>query len=279
MPEAARDALPRASGAYWSGLWERSALPRPVDPGDRRLANEVVRAFDRWLRRALAPAAGHDAELLELGCAQSAWLPYFHTALGFRVTGLDASRPGCDKAREVLERARVPGEVVHADLFEPPPELLGRFAAVASFGLVEHFGDTARCLAACARYLAPGGLLVTSIPNLAGALGPLQRALDRAVYEIHVPLTATALARAHARAGLEVVDARYLMFANASLLVAERHRGKAWHGTLRRALSASSKLCWGLERLGVPLPPNRVTSPYVVCTARKPTAESGATAR
>ncbi|WP_437830178.1 methyltransferase domain-containing protein [Sorangium sp. So ce1153] len=35
--------------------------------------------------------------------------------------------------------------------------------AVVSPGVVEHFEDTAGCLRACARYLRPGGPIITEV--------------------------------------------------------------------------------------------------------------------
>jgi SAM-dependent methyltransferase len=70
----------------------------------------------------------------------------------------------------VLDAAGVPGEIVCADLFAPPPHLLAQFDVVVSFGVVEHFDDTAACVAACARLVKPGGLMVTTCS--AGSIPP-----------------------------------------------------------------------------------------------------------
>lgn len=55
--------------------------------------------------------------------------------------------------------------------FSPPASMLGKFDVVVTFGVVEHFIDTRACLDAMSQFLKPGGLLVTSIPNLAGWIG------------------------------------------------------------------------------------------------------------
>jgi len=54
---------------------------------------------------------------------------------------------------------------------DPPDHLLGAYDFGVSFGVAEHFEDTAECLAAFRRFLKPSGILFTAIPNLAGLLG------------------------------------------------------------------------------------------------------------
>jgi SAM-dependent methyltransferase len=257
-----------SEAAYWTANWDRGrGLPRSVDPDDRSLANSVDRAWHGYFRRALA-GMPPGSRLLEIGAARSRWLPYFAERFGFAVTGLDYSAQGCVQAREMLARAGLPGEVVCADLFEPPPELLGRFDIVVSFGVVEHFHDTASCVAACARLLARDGRMITTIPNMRGTLGGLQRVLDPRVYRMHVPLRARDLAAAHGRAGLEVVRCGYEMPANWRVAVVKP--GRLGRRSLRKGLAAASRLAWAAERIGVRVPPNRLTSPYIACLARRP---------
>lgn len=260
--------------AYWSGLWSTTTLPKPIDIADNSIANHGNLARHRYLSNVLGDLR-RGSRLLEIGAAQSRWLPYFHKQFGFAPTGLDYSEIGCERARELLVHAGVPGEVVCADLFSPPAGLLGRFDAVVSFGVVEHFDDTAGCLAALASYLKPGGRVVTTIPNMAGGLGLLQRWVDRTIFETHVPLTDAELARAHVAAGLEVVDSGYLLSANwRSVATGNERLSRPAERLIRHGLSVTTKLMWQAERLGFGLPPNRLTSPYVCCTALRPSPET-----
>jgi hypothetical protein len=164
--------------------------------------------------------------------------------------------------------------VTCADLFAPPDALLGRFDVVTSFGVVEHFDDTAGCVRALARMLRPGGMVLTEVPNMAGGVGAIQRALDRAVYDMHVPLDAEALATAHRDAGLVDVSSEYLVFASSGVLNADELppsiAKSAKRALILRPLAALSLGIWCLESAGVRLPPNRWTSPYVLCTGRTP---------
>jgi SAM-dependent methyltransferase len=166
--------------------------------------------------------------------------------------------------------AGVDGAVVCADLFTPPPELLGTFDIVVSFGVVEHFRDTPSALASFAGFLKPGGLMITSIPNLTGLLGWIQKRLGRAIYEIHVPLDKEALAAAHRRAGLNVRSCFYFMSANFSILNFSDWPGGLGYRAAVKLKSAVSLFVWALESKGFRIRPNKFTSPYVICLATKP---------
>jgi SAM-dependent methyltransferase len=267
-PEAQAGA--KASEAYWSGFWADSDLPPPANPHSRALGDEVDRAFFRYFSAAFAGMETAGARLIELGAARSQWLPTLQREFGFVVTGLDYSPAGCERARAMLARAQVAGDIVCADLFAPPAVLCGAFDAALSIGVAEHFDDTAACLRAMAAYLKPGGRLITIIPNMRGLPGALQRLADPRIYRIHVPLDADGLAAAHRGAGLAVRQCGPLMAFNLNVIHAARWRRSWAHRPLRRALSAATKLVWLGERVGLALPANGVTSPYIGCTAVKP---------
>ena len=250
--------------AYWSSLWQTDMkLPKPVNANDQRAANTVVLSWAKFFRETLKDV-GPDAKFLEIGCAQSRWLPYFHREHGLNVSGLDYSEVGCIKARQMLEAAGVPGEIYHADMFAAQETLKGQFDVVASFGVIEHFEDTAASLEACASFLKPGGILMTTVPNMRGSVGWLQWFLDKTTYNIHVPLGPEELVAAHDKANLSVKHCDYLMSANWGVVAFPRLNGLPGWG-LRSGLKAATRLVWRLERLGIPLPSNRLTSPYVAC--------------
>jgi 2-polyprenyl-3-methyl-5-hydroxy-6-metoxy-1,4-benzoquinol methylase len=275
----------RVGKSVWEAGWVRSAVPDAAfDPeGAPGIRNHFNRSFGAALRERLVGhvavgAAPRDGAcrptLLEVGCARSVWLPYFGRSLGFDVHGLDYSEVGCQQARALLAASGVPGEVTCADLFAPPDSLLDRFDVVFSGGVVEHFDDTAGCLRAVTRMLRPGGMALTVVPNMTGPLGLIQRVLDRSVYDMHVPLDAEALAEAHRAAGLVGVSSEYLLFANTGILNTDELPPSilttAKRALLLRPLAALTLALWSVEEAGVSLPPNRWSSPYVICTARKP---------
>ena len=212
--------------------------------------------------------------MLEVGCADSIWLPYFARELGFRVAGMDYAEDGCRKAMATLQEAGVDAPVYHADLFNPPASLVGQFDVVFTYGLVEHFVDTQSALSALAAFCKPGGHLLTLVPNMTSAMGRLQRCLDEPVYRVHVPLSLGALVCAHDGIGLKVDLAERLMSINFGVLSAaasaDRYAMRVIKQCLHRSLLASMLPIWWLETYGIRLfPRSGALSPYFAVLARK----------
>ncbi|MBI4906120.1 MAG: class I SAM-dependent methyltransferase [Acidobacteria bacterium] len=258
--------------AYWDQVAQDTKLARPIDPAGRSPRNRLRRAFHEEFTRGFGEAPLWGRRILEIGCAGSVWLPYFHRTFGLDVAGLDYSEEGCAQSRRVMQRENVPCEIICADLFAPPDHLMEAFDYVVSFGVVEHFTDTASALAVCARLVRPGGTLITFVPNMAGSVGLLQRWVDRAVYDIHVSLDAPTLARAHAEAGLQNLSTRYL--ASTGYSVANMNKAK---GPMRIARQlvwtsavAASLGIWVVESVVCcDLPATRFFSPFVANWALK----------
>jgi len=202
--------------------------------------------------------------LIEIGCGGSRWLPYFHRAFGYDVSGIHYTLAGTQLAQAILDKAEVSGQIVHGDLFETPPDWLGQFDVAVSFGLVEHFKDTAGVIAACARYLRPGGRMITLVPTMRGLHGAAYRILRPSVYGKHVPHSLETLGRAHTDAGLDVICSDYLLGLPAII------SAPSASGVLARMAFSISQLYWKLEQTGWAVPPNRYTSPYAICVADKP---------
>jgi SAM-dependent methyltransferase len=262
------DTHDKAGIEYWNDVWEEGPLPDPIDPGQAGRQNRVNRALHRFFTRQFAQMNGPATSLLEIGAARSQWLPYFAREFGFSVTGLDYSATGCDQAREILRRAGLPGQVVEADLFTPPPSLQHAFDVVVSFGVVEHFTNTSACVAALARYLKPGGCMITEIPNLAGLGGKLQRITCPEILSVHVVLSARDLEEAHLEAGLRVDSCDYLInggFSNLNFSC--RREGPAFRVISRLPMVLTSPFM-AMDATRYSTPPNRLTSPYIVCVAR-----------
>src|SRR6267143_783637 len=102
--------MDKAGQEFWNNSWARSNLPGAVNPSDPQLNNWVN-------RRLFEKSETSSMRLLEIGCAKSAWLPYFAKEFGFSVSGLDYSPIGCEMARKVLQANEIVAEVVCADLF------------------------------------------------------------------------------------------------------------------------------------------------------------------
>jgi SAM-dependent methyltransferase len=257
------------SGAdYWEQTWQRAPPPPPIDPLDPHPGNYFYRLMDRHFATALGDLAGR-ARLIEIGCGGSRWLPYLAQRFGLQVTGIDYTEAGCSRARGLLEQAGIAGEVLRADMFDPPLGLRGRFDVGVSFGLVEHFQDTAAAVAACTAFLGPGGRLVTLVPTMRGLYGLAYRLLRPRVYAIHRPQSRQSLARAHAAAGLRVLSCDYLL-GLPGIVSSEGATSSLRPGPIGRLARGISNAYWRLEQRGLGVPPNPWTSPYVLCVARRP---------
>ena len=102
-----------------------------------------------------------------------------------------------------LERTATPAPGVRDARVE---DLDSPFAAIVFWHSLEHLPDAAATLAAAARHLAPGGLLVVAVPDLsslqARAFGDRWLALDLPRHLVHLP--GDALVERLQRLGLEV---------------------------------------------------------------------------
>ena len=259
-----------AGKAYWDKNWSM-LQPVLLDLGDTRLENEINLRFHEFFSGQFDPARDAGKRLLEVGCARSVWLPYFATQHGLCVTGLDYSEEGCRQSEALLASAGVTGDVHRTDMFAPPESLLGAFDFVFTLGVIEHFTDTASTIAALARFLRPGGTMITVIPNMNGTPGALQKLSDRAVFDTHVALTAEDLRGAHAGAQLQLRRCEYFVATNYYVVNAHHRQGSAFYPLIRLIsglLGRVSMGVWQWERMFGRLPVSRTFSPYVVCVAQ-----------
>ena len=263
----------RAGQQYWDTVWADGKLPAAIDLRARGLHNLYNRRMDAFLRQAFGSMETKGKRLVEIGCARSAWLPYFAREFGFQISGMDYSEPGCAQERQILSCSGVAGDILCADFSAPPAAWLGTFDVAISFGVVEHFRDTAGCLRALAAFLKPNGLLITQVPNMSGLVGRLQRLMNPATYVVHVPLSREQLLAAHERAGLSATRCDY--FLSTGFGVVSLHgldRAKTSTRIKRLSLSVLKKfsvLIWALENVTLPLPSTRLFAPSIFCVARR----------
>lgn len=173
-----------AGKKYWDNT-ERNqqVVMQPFSPNGNRIGDFGKRIWHKAFHTTLAEFAGTGKKLLELGCGGSAYLPYFFRQFGLQVYGMDYSERGCELARQMCEVNGVPSQIICSDFFEPPPEMLAAFDVVVSFGVVEHFTDTQSSLSRFANFLRPGGLMITTVPNMWGLAGLAQSVLARDVFD------------------------------------------------------------------------------------------------
>jgi SAM-dependent methyltransferase len=228
----------KAGGGYYTSrtddLERRPLLP---DPRDRR-DMAIAQLFERFL-----PPAEAAPRVLELGCGASRWLPYLARQHGCRIAGLDYEPAAAELARANLRGAGVDGEVLCRDAFatRANEDLAGRFDLVYSMGLLEHFADLGGCLGAVRRYLRPGGLILTTVPNLQGLNWMLQRLGDLEVLQTHVVYDAARLRRGHEMAGLQTLAWGYAGFYN-GFVSATTPRTPRWRRPVHRLLCRASNV-------------------------------------
>lgn len=268
--------MDKAGERYWTEFWRGRGLPLPIRVDGHGPRAWFYREFHHLWEGHLPPAGDTPVRLLEIGCAQSRWLPYFARSWGYTVAGLDYSALGCLQSRTFLAREGIDGEIFHQDLFCPEPEQLASFDLVFSNGVVEHFDDTRAVLRQMAAYLRPGGLMITIVPNLAGWLGGLQKLISPEVMAIHRPLTREELAQTHVAAGLYPHFCVYLAFLHFSVV----NPGARWRGWRKscafKGLKGATVLARIISQLYPGLSSDRRTAGYIVCLAKK-SQDSGVT--
>ncbi|HPR53758.1 MAG TPA: class I SAM-dependent methyltransferase [Deltaproteobacteria bacterium] len=262
---------------HWNTLWRGTGHEPYRDVYSAGLFHRIrkypfihlMKTIASRLKDSLHPGAA----LLEIGCGGSQWLPTFARRFGVDVTGIDYSEQGCASARAILDQAGVQGRVVQADLFDPPADMVGRFDLVVSFGVLEHFPDTARCLDAMAGYLKPSGCMVTVVPNMTGMPGWLQKVIDPAVYAMHVPLTRQDLLAAHADTSMEPLFCDYSLLLHLGVVNMNRLKAHPAARFLRYAIVGANLLVQAANMVlseGLDLNPcDPITSPYLMCISRK----------
>lgn len=245
---------------FWEANYGPCGQTRPMpwrSRGDR--------AILRVLKRFLPPGRGRRA--LELGCGDSYWLPYFGRELGFDVAGIDYSPVRSARVERLLRSRRVPGEIRCGDFRDVPPGWEAAFDVVYSGGVIEHFERPDEILRVFARYVRPGGLLVTTVPNFTGLWGTVQRWADREVYASHRIFGLRDLRAFHGGTGLRLLHAAHLRWADPSVV-----NYSNWPPLLRKIAGG---VCYYLN-LGLgaldPLghPPGRWLSSNLVSVASRP---------
>lgn len=265
--------MDKAGKIYWDSLWKEESAPRAFDPKTTSFNNYINRRFHEYFYQLFNGLGTRGKRLLEVGCARSVWLPYFAREFGFLISGIDYSEIGCRQAKAVLLKEGIKGKIICANFFAPPKEVIELFDVVVSFGVAEHFEDTATCIQAFSRFLKPGGMLITIIPNLVGFIGMLQRLLNKKVYDIHTLMNLNNLRDAHDSSGLKVIACSYFIFANFGVVNLSGFEKDSFSFWLRKLLVFSlqqiAKAIWVYEVIISPLPANRFLSPYIVCIGKK----------
>jgi 2-polyprenyl-3-methyl-5-hydroxy-6-metoxy-1,4-benzoquinol methylase len=179
--------------------------------------------------------AGQGRRLLDVGAAD-ALLSRHLTDAGWRVTGIEADPDLAEAGRAYCER------MVVSDLDRDLPELDETFDVIVYGDVLEHLVDPLRTVQGLDRWLAPGGRVVVSVPNVAHLLIRLSLLVGRFDYidrgildRTHLRFfTERSLRRLLAAAGLVIVRR------TATAVPLYQVTPPAWHGRLLAAVHALS---------------------------------------
>jgi 2-polyprenyl-3-methyl-5-hydroxy-6-metoxy-1,4-benzoquinol methylase len=262
----------KAGEKYWSKVWQNTELPKAINPFSKSPNNYGVRRFHDAFKKVFTQYSSHGKKILEVGCGNSVWLPYFAKEYGLVVSGLDYSEIGCSQSQAILKRENVQGEIFWGDLFNPPDNLIEQFDFVLSMGVVEHFNDTDKTIKALSAFLKIGGVLITTIPNHSSFLGLLQKRLNKPVYDIHIPLDKEQLIAANEQSNLKVTYSSYLISISfhANLEGKDKPVSFLWlKKKLVYCLSLFAKIVWVFETYIFKLPETKTFSAAAIVVAEK----------
>jgi SAM-dependent methyltransferase len=205
-----------ATGAY-----------RPGRPRLSGLATPLLRAFDRQRLALLRAPAG--ARILDAGAGRGRFVATA-AAAGYEASGIEPSPRGpvdARIARVTIEEARFPAS---------------SFDAVTLWHVLEHLDDPGAALRRIADWLAPGGLLLVGVPNIASwqarAGGERWYHLDAPRHRVH--FTPAGLGELLEASGFAPVATRYVLL--------EHNPFGMWQSLVNRATRHPSYLYNVLKR-------------------------------
>lgn len=147
--------------AFWQGRQVEQQTITPVEPPWYQHTKHLFRQDHRTC--------------LEVGVVPGRFLMFFARELGLDCVGLDYSAH-IDGLTEAFRRAGVKGEFIREDFLEWATKR--RFDVVFSCGFVEHFTNFDAVIRRHWDLVAPGGLLILSVPILT----PLQAGVRKLCY-------------------------------------------------------------------------------------------------
>jgi 2-polyprenyl-6-hydroxyphenyl methylase/3-demethylubiquinone-9 3-methyltransferase len=149
-------------GALARDWWDpkgSSAMLHKLNPVRLTFLRDAIDAHWCGDTRSVRPLSGKSA--LDVGCGAGLLCEPL-ARLGARVTGLDAAQENIAAARAHAGSGGLDITYRHGDIAKLG---LAGFDLVTAMEVIEHVADKPAFLAALARALAPGGLMVLSTPN------------------------------------------------------------------------------------------------------------------
>ncbi len=262
-----------AGREFWDSFWTSSSIPKSFHSDERKtLNNYFYHKLHHRFCNVFSTMHTSGKRLLEIGCGGSVWLPYFSKQFGFEVWGIDYSEIGCKLAEQILIREKAKGQIVYGDFFCPPDSMTRFFDVVISFGVVEHFRDPRECVTAISKFLRPGGIMITVIPNFMGISGLMQKQVNRSLFHKHIRLSKETLKASHEYSGLKVNTCEYFLylFFSGVGLYGIKPRSAEWYfkKLFLFMLLRFSKLIYTIDEHIIPLRPGAKTGAYIICLSQ-----------
>lgn len=256
---------------YWSRIWQRSNQGYlkvwEIDPAVQQQARVITSLIEELLLER------DEINILEVGCANSFWLPYFAQNSRVNVFGLDYSRLGCAQSRIQLARKGVEGNIICQDFFSFIENKVELFDIIISFGFIEHFDDPSLVLQDMLGILRTGGAIFVNIPNMAGIYGPMQKAIDVDVYNGHVLLSDSDMTKFAFKAGYKSVVAGHiggmLYLSVLNLQTSKTKYGHIFMSGISRLIRLNDIILGHVLRVFGLNINNQFSSPYVYMVAKK----------
>jgi SAM-dependent methyltransferase len=144
---------------------DEASRARGLDPVRQRNNGRIIEELKSL-------KGGGRFRILDVGCGQGQFL-VDATAHGYSVVGIE---PDANVAPQTATRTNVE---VRQGFFPDVVQAHEQFDAIIFNDVFEHIPNAAGAIAACARHLAPGGVLVLNCPNRDGVFYWLGDILDR----------------------------------------------------------------------------------------------------
>jgi 2-polyprenyl-6-hydroxyphenyl methylase/3-demethylubiquinone-9 3-methyltransferase len=251
---------------YWNEIWDgqqhKVRRLRRVYVANRRLA----RLFQQALASFQRPT------ILEVGCADSLWLPFLAQRYSAEASGVDYSEIGCRLARRNLAMRGAEAKIICRNFFDFAAESPEAFDFVYSLGVVEHFTDPTPILTAMYRVLRPGGKMLTTFPNLCAFYTHIARRVSPELLATHQNIRPGELSVYLQAVGFKKIEAGYTGGAFKLSLVdfspCISTIGKRGHDILCKLINLTDVVVANMLT-ALRVPNQRFTSPYVYALCEK----------
>lgn len=201
--------------------------------------------------------------MLEIGCSGGKFLCYLAKTFQFQPYGLDFSR-GLEGTRATFRVNGLAEPILfEQDLFTWQTE--ERFDLVCSFGFVEHFDDFPAVLRRHADLVAPGGMLIFSMPHFAHLQYVFHWLIDRENLRRHNTKIMNLAAIRRAFSGLPFTI-QYLSYYHTFYFRTSKTELKLWEKIVEQLIRRGGRR---LRKTIGQNRPNFLVSPEIICVASR----------